>query len=290
MIPLNLCCLAAYARRENPDVEFKILDADVRGLSHEETLQETAAFAPDLIGVTTTTSVFDAVIDLISRLKRCMRNVPVVIGGPHPSALPETSLAESGADFAAVGEGEITFSELITALKKGTHDWRKIDGLVYRDDDRSIGVNKARELIEDLDGLPFAARDLLDNSLYSHPPTLRVALAGRNGGKRMLALAHFGCSFLLVFLASPASVAYGGLRARRTRLVVLCAPLLPVLPGNRAVRSTPAATRPGLFFRLAPHESCPPSPCLFRFRHCSIIRSSPATSTGRPTLPLCSTA
>lgn len=37
MMPLNLCYLAAYARQQNPEVEFRILDPEIQGLSHEET-------------------------------------------------------------------------------------------------------------------------------------------------------------------------------------------------------------------------------------------------------------
>ena len=37
VIPLNLCCLAAYIRKLHNDVELKILDSESRDISHEET-------------------------------------------------------------------------------------------------------------------------------------------------------------------------------------------------------------------------------------------------------------
>ncbi len=44
LTPLNLCCLAAYVRQQHPDVEFRVLDSEIREISHEETVEETAGF------------------------------------------------------------------------------------------------------------------------------------------------------------------------------------------------------------------------------------------------------
>ena len=59
VILLNLCCLVAYVRKLHVDVELKILDSEVRDISHEETVEEAAAFSPNLVGITTNTCVFD---------------------------------------------------------------------------------------------------------------------------------------------------------------------------------------------------------------------------------------
>tara|TARA_B100001964_G_scaffold244652_1_gene327128 strand:- start:504 stop:917 length:414 start_codon:yes stop_codon:yes gene_type:complete len=107
MIPLNLCYLAAYSREKHPEIEFKILDAEIKGLTQEDTIEETLTLNPGLIGITTNTCVFDSVIALINLLKIRLPEVPIAIGGPHPSALPESSLCDSKADFAVIGEGEM---------------------------------------------------------------------------------------------------------------------------------------------------------------------------------------
>lgn len=189
MVPLNLCYLAAYAREAHRDSEFRILDAEIKGLSHEEAAKESAEFMPDVIGVTSTTCAFDSAIGLTGKLKEKMPQVPVIIGGAHPSALPERTLNECGADFAAIGEGEETFSEFLVELKNGTGDWKKINGLAYREGG-AIKVNPPRALIKELDRLPFPARDLVDNSLYSPPPTKRVS-----AGANTLISTSRGCTF-----------------------------------------------------------------------------------------------
>ena len=173
-VPLNLCCLAAYARKHN-DAACQIVDAEGEKLSHQETVERTTAFSPDLVGVTVNTPVFDSVRDLIELLKARHPDVPVVVGGPHPSALPEQTLQECRADFVVRGEGEITFGELVDELARGGSAWDRIDGLTYRDGNGGVLSNPARELIQDLDELPFPARDLVNNELYYAPPTKQVA-------------------------------------------------------------------------------------------------------------------
>jgi len=188
MMPLNLCYIAAYARKNHPQSEFKILDSEILGIGHEETVEETARYSPDLIGITSNTCVFDSVITLTSLLKQRLPEVPIIIGGPHPSALPERTLTESAADFVAIGEGEVSFEKLISHLKEGKSSWEEIEGLGYRELCGRIRINKPRKLIEDLDMLPFPARDLINNELYMPPPTKRVSL-----GRNTLIAASRGC-------------------------------------------------------------------------------------------------
>src|SRR4030067_1621333 len=85
MVPLNLCYLAAYAREKHPEVEFRILDSEIKGFSHEDTVEETSNFSPDLIGITVNTCVFDSVVSLTALLKERLSDVPIILGGPHPS-------------------------------------------------------------------------------------------------------------------------------------------------------------------------------------------------------------
>lgn len=173
-IPLNLCYLAAYAREKHPSWTFRILDAEAEGLSHEQTVQQAVDENPDVIGITANTCVFDSILDLTLMLKQRLPEVKIVLGGPHPSALPQNTLADAPVDFAVMGEGELTFEELLVALDKNREEFQDIQGLVYRTPAGEIIVNAPRPLTEDLDQFPFPARDLVNNDLYFAPPTKSV--------------------------------------------------------------------------------------------------------------------
>jgi len=197
LVPLNLLYLAAYARKNNPDLKFSIIDAEKLAISHKDIVRSCKSLLPGLIGITSNTCVFDSVKRLTAKLKKSLPRVPIIIGGPHPSALPESSLKECMADFAAIGEGELIFTEVANYLIKGKDDWNLVDGLAFRDKDKKIRINKRRELIKDLDNIPFPARDLIDNNTYIPAPTKRVSL-----GKSTLITASRGCPFNCGFCAA----------------------------------------------------------------------------------------
>ncbi len=190
VIPLNLCCLAAYVRKIYSGLNIKIFDAEMQSASYEDVVSEAVNFSPDLIGITTNTCVFDSVTQVTLLLKEKLPQVPVILGGPHVSALPNRSLSETKADLIALGEGELTFGEVVGQIKNGEKNWGAIKGLAYRDYSGEVKISPPRELITNLDVLPFPARDLVDNSLYSPPPTKRVGL-----GLSTLISTSRGCPF-----------------------------------------------------------------------------------------------
>lgn len=71
---------------------------------------------------------------------------------------------EEGADFVILGEAEQTLAELIAAVD-GKKDFMSIPGLAYRYQDAVIKTVK-RELMKNLDELPFPAWDLVDIEAY----------------------------------------------------------------------------------------------------------------------------
>ncbi|MFA5350386.1 MAG: radical SAM protein [Candidatus Omnitrophota bacterium] len=206
MMPLNLCLLAAYVRQQNKDVEIRILDSENMGLNQADTVKEIRHFYPDLIGITANTCVFDSVKILTALIKNILPTVPIILGSSHVSALPEQSLRESKADFVVVGEGEIALSEVIAKMQNGENSWDEINGLAYLANGKPR-INPPVKLIQDLDVLPFPARDLIDNRRYSAAPTKRVSL-----GPITLISTSRGCPYDCGFCAQQA------IWGRRTRL------------------------------------------------------------------------
>jgi radical SAM superfamily enzyme YgiQ (UPF0313 family) len=90
-----------------------------------------------------------------------------VVGGWHPSYLPESMLEHPAIDYVVMGEGERAIVELAKSITKGEDDSAiaKISGLAYR---RGEKITKnAPTFISDLDQVPFPARHLLPMHLYS---------------------------------------------------------------------------------------------------------------------------
>ncbi|HNX82417.1 MAG TPA: radical SAM protein [Candidatus Omnitrophota bacterium] len=162
-IPLGLCYLASYVRRIN-GVDVTIFDVPALGWDTTELKRRITDLKPDLIGISVVTVNVQAANYLIEWVKRILPGITVVVGGPHVTVMPQDLL--KNADYAVLGEGEITFSELISCLNaKGMIS--EIHGLAYRHEGTIVKTDE-RDLISDLDALPFPALDLLDLQKYKH--------------------------------------------------------------------------------------------------------------------------
>lgn len=146
--PINLLSLAAYL--ESNAIDVSILDLEVepiRNLRHY-----------DLIGITVMTPNMPQVIELIHLAK--LAGAKTVLGGIHPTVLPEETLKETGADIVVRGEGERSLLEIARGVPLN-----KIEGISYRD---AVGFkhNPDTKLIENLDEMPIPKRGMLNLDLY----------------------------------------------------------------------------------------------------------------------------
>lgn len=140
-------------------------------------------FRPDLVGISVLSVKVPVALTLASICKDFDSNIRVVVGGDHPTVLPQDMLKSSDVDFAVNGEGEYTMLELIEALEKGRTDFDRIDGLTYKQNGKMIR-NNAREPIDKLDELPFPAVESIIGFESYRPIDLGIMMTCR------------GCSYL----------------------------------------------------------------------------------------------
>jgi magnesium-protoporphyrin IX monomethyl ester (oxidative) cyclase len=106
----------------------------------------------DLVAISSMTGAFNNA----SRLARIAREhgITVVMGGFHPTAMPEEALDRGGADLVVIGEGETTFRELV--LQGPSRD---VKGLVWKENGEYIHT-AMRELITDVDSIRLPLRSI----------------------------------------------------------------------------------------------------------------------------------
>ena len=158
--PLGLGSLAAY-------IDKTIDWAEPVICSSLTELLETDA---DCVGISASTQNFDVARSIARKVKKIF-DVPIMLGGPHISCLPETLPEEI--DFGVIGEGEKTIVVLLKALKNGKPDPDQIDGICFHRAGQVITTNPVQQ-IDDLDTLPVPWRVKPDaNSKQSHLMTSR---------------------------------------------------------------------------------------------------------------------
>lgn len=159
MPPLGLAWLATALEKGGHDV--KILDAHAERLNFESILsymQGTKEF--ELVGITATTSLINSALKISREIRKTFRRTLIVLGGVHPTVLPEEVLSEPSVDIVVRGEGEGTIVDL--ADKKPLKD---IEGISYRLEGKTIH-NPDRPLIKDLDAIGMPAYHLLSMDKY----------------------------------------------------------------------------------------------------------------------------
>jgi radical SAM superfamily enzyme YgiQ (UPF0313 family) len=105
------------------------------GADFPEILADVQSLKPDLIGISALFSAYaEEALELAALLKKAC-NVPVLFGGSHVSARPESILNRPFVDFVITGEGEKPFVELIKSLQNGDSP-EKIPNLGYKKNGR----------------------------------------------------------------------------------------------------------------------------------------------------------
>lgn len=155
--PLGLAGLAAVLRSKGYIV--KIIDAMAMRWDTARVVEAIKNFGADITGITSTTvSIYNA--SELARAIKKEKNMPVLIGGPHVSAVAEETLkCFPWFDVGVIGEGETTLFELLE-FYNGAKRLEDIRGLAIRKNGNIIFTGK-REFIRDLDTLPLPAWDLL---------------------------------------------------------------------------------------------------------------------------------
>ena len=152
--PLGLLYVAAAIRKRGHRV--KVVD---RSVDHSPI--NFTAF--DVVGIHSDTTLFNRAMALARQARAA--GVKVVMGGPHPCFVAEEILETGMVDAIVRGEGEKTFCDLLDAWADGS-DPAAIPGLICPSA-HGITDTGDPDRIEDLDDLPFPARDLVDLSGYS---------------------------------------------------------------------------------------------------------------------------
>ena len=137
------------------------------------------SYNPDLVGFSVTTHQYQYAINYSKLLKQTSK-APVVFGGVHPTLIPDSVVDNPYVDIICRGEGEFPLLELAEALEKGK-DYSSILNLWVKKPDGRIIKNNLRDLIQNLDSLPFADREFINQKKILQNNGFRIDLSISRG-------------------------------------------------------------------------------------------------------------
>jgi radical SAM superfamily enzyme YgiQ (UPF0313 family) len=191
--PLGLMYIAAVLEKAGHNVQ--LFDADPE--FHDSIIKEIKEFQPGLVGLGFLTVGYQRALHLMQKLKKELPDLIYCLGGVHPTVKPLETINEFGADFIVIGEGEDTILEVCDKLEK-KESLAGVKGVMYRDSGKIID-NGRRDLIKDLDSIPFPARHLIDMKPYLKPPGIIRGYAEKN---QTTVVTSRGCPYKCIYCGS----------------------------------------------------------------------------------------
>jgi len=163
--PLGLLYIASSIRSKRKD-DVKVIDSFCENLTPDALLDRAVKEKPDVFGLNCSTHTFLEAIGMLKRMKAALPSTKLVLGGYHATFAASRIVNEYPfIDYIVKGEGEESFPQLLNCIEDGASP-SNIGGICYLDNGRL--VENPFTLIDDLDALPFPARDLIRNLEYGY--------------------------------------------------------------------------------------------------------------------------
>lgn len=164
--PSGIMYIAATLLKEG--IEIVVVDQYANKISNDELVEKISRESPELVGFSCLTPVMKNVNSIVRQIRSLNKGIKIVFGNIHPTIFTEELLRQNMADIIVRGEGELTMLELALAIRSG-EKLQEVKGISFTEGGK-VYNNPDRELVADLDDLPFPAWQLLDLSQYkTHP-------------------------------------------------------------------------------------------------------------------------
>ncbi|OHA39451.1 MAG: B12-binding domain-containing radical SAM protein [Candidatus Taylorbacteria bacterium RIFCSPLOWO2_02_FULL_45_10b] len=197
-IPYGISQLAALADQAGHLVQ--ILDANAWRPDDNDLKAVLQADDWDVIGVGGITTTYGYTKKIMRYAKQYSPHSLRVLGGGILTSIPQDMMRLiPEVDLGVVGEGFVTFSEILEKIAVGDLDFSKTLGVIYRDQAGNGKLTPPRPLIPDLDVLPYPAWDMLPMDIYLRNSSLIYSEEAFSAKKRMDVNGSFGCPFICRF-------------------------------------------------------------------------------------------
>jgi len=219
--PLGLASLAAFMIKKGYTVQ--IIEPVVMNMNLEDILNYIKSNQPKVIGLSILTSMYAKGVEFSKAIRKNFPHKIIIMGGHHVTLFNKNIFDNCPEiDVLVRGEGEQTLLELMNFFREENYDREKIlanttelakiKGILFKDKDKIIATEN-RELINNLNTLPYPARQLLPMSEYVPLPI----------EYKRLPVVHMmvsrGCPFNCTYCSTHAAFGYK-VRVRSPKKVV----------------------------------------------------------------------
>jgi len=161
--PIGLAYLHSCLELDGHKIQTLFLNNYNETTCFESVIKTIREFSPEIVGLQILTANRVSSFRLIEYLHNNYPEIQILIGGIHATIMYQQILNKFPYVIAVLGEGEITFSDLVNELSKPNINFYKIDGIAFNDNGDIIKTNP-RTLIGNLDDLPIPKHEIFFNN------------------------------------------------------------------------------------------------------------------------------
>jgi len=156
----QLAALTAFLKSKGHVIRYDeiVLDGRLENAHFQHLGRVLDEFQPDLVGFSSYEMSFAWIVEISRWIKNKYSHTPIIVGGYYVTLSPEEVISYESIDMICIGEGEYPLQDLLSSLESDrlryniANLWFKVNGQIIR--------NPTRNLISELDQLPFVDREL----------------------------------------------------------------------------------------------------------------------------------
>lgn len=160
--PLGILYLSSMLEKNDHNVE--VLDYSASPVNESELSRKIRSV--DAVGMSITTSSLEPSLKLAKFIQENDPDIPLIIGGPHCTLIPDRSILDFNANICVVGDGEFIINKIAENIE-GKRDLNTIPGIYYLERGKIKKTNLI-QVASDLNLIPFPARHLVEKYDYGY--------------------------------------------------------------------------------------------------------------------------
>ena len=204
---------------KNCGLDVSVVEANIDNLSPGRIQQRIRDFKPDMVGITNMSLEYWRQAHFSAELVKAVdSSITVIMGGVHPTTLPEKVMEDPNIDFILMSEGERRLPEFLNIFQSRHPDYLTMDGIGYRQNGRVI-INSPKGWIENLDSFPVPDYSLFQWQKVMMNTQKAVVGLGNRKAPVGLVMTSRGCRYKCCFCANFLSMGRK-VRFRSPRMVL----------------------------------------------------------------------
>jgi anaerobic magnesium-protoporphyrin IX monomethyl ester cyclase len=199
--PYGLALIAAYLEKDGKTPVCLDFERETIEKMIDEVKRTMVKEKIKYVGISCQSSNRGYIYKLIREIRRFDKKAIIILGGPFSSQKYRLLLNNFPIDYIIIGDGEITFGELVDCLERGGHS-KEVKGLAFLQNNKTV-ITEEREQVEDLDRHPFPAFHLFRvKERLKNNDDFALTESGRRKVKELRGKRCFSMSNALMLLSS----------------------------------------------------------------------------------------